>query len=142
MRSHGRYYAFRLKPRQDLKKSLLQFADDNNIAAGTVVSCVGSLEKTNLRFANQKDGVAESGYFEITSLVGTFSRSSAHLHLSIADGEGKMQGGHLLEGNLIYTTAELVVVDLIDLRFEREVDPAYNYAELTIVHRAIEWGEA
>jgi uncharacterized protein len=135
MRSHGRYFAFRLKPHQDLKNSLLDFANAHAIEAGTIITCVGSLEKTNLRFANQKEGVMQEGHFEITSLVGTFSASSAHLHLSIADECGKMQAGHVLDGNLVYTTAEVVVVDLTDLRFERETDLTYNYLELVVKER-------
>jgi predicted DNA-binding protein with PD1-like motif len=64
--------------------------------------------------------------------VGTFSDSSCHLHLSVSDNNGQTYGGHLLDGNLIYTTAEIVLIKLSDLEFSREIDPAYNFKELVV----------
>jgi predicted DNA-binding protein with PD1-like motif len=123
---------FRLKPHEDLKKSTQQFAVANKIKAGAIVTCVGSLEQYNLRFANQQNGVKANGHFEILSLTGTFSDTSMHLHLSLADSIGKTIGGHLLDENLVYTTAEIVIVEMTDLEFERKVDSTYGYSELFI----------
>jgi predicted DNA-binding protein with PD1-like motif len=125
-------HVFRLLPHQDLKKSILEFAKANNIKAASVVTCVGSLEQTNLRFANQKEGMERKGYHEILSLSGTLSDTSVHLHLTVANSEGTTTGGHLLDGNLIYTTAELVIMELTDIEFVREIDPTYGYHELKI----------
>ncbi|MBC7922173.1 MAG: DNA-binding protein [Ferruginibacter sp.] len=125
-------YAIRLKPGQDLKREIAQLARERRVKAGCVVTCVGSLRVANLRFANQPTGTLLEGKYEIVSLVGTFSDESAHLHLSISDATGVTVGGHLLEGNLIYTTAELVVGVLPGLAFTREVDPAYGYRELVV----------
>ncbi|MEJ0056108.1 MAG: PPC domain-containing DNA-binding protein [Bacteroidota bacterium] len=58
-------YAFRLSPHQDVKKHILEFAKQNKIKAGCVVSAVGSLEQVNLRFANQEQGTLMKGHFEI-----------------------------------------------------------------------------
>ncbi|MEQ1588168.1 MAG: PPC domain-containing DNA-binding protein [Cyclobacteriaceae bacterium] len=124
--------AIRLTPHQDLKKALTDFAVKSKIKAGFVVTCVGSLEQVNLRFANQDTGNLMRGYFEILSLVGTFSDSSAHLHLSVADSTGQTWGGHLLDESLIYTTAELVIGELTEVEFERIVDSTYGYKELSI----------
>lgn len=125
-------HVIRMLPHQDLKKSILGFSKANNIKAASVVTCVGSLEQINLRFANQKKGVERKGYYEILSLSGTLSDTSVHLHLSVADSNGITTGGHLLDGNIIYTTAELVIVELNDLEFVREIDPAYGYRELKV----------
>jgi len=46
-------YALRLHPNQDLKQEIGAFAKANNIQAGYIITCVGSLKKANLRFANQ-----------------------------------------------------------------------------------------
>src|SRR5882724_3218334 len=105
-------FAFRLKPKADLKRSIIEFAKDNRILAGAIVTCVGSLEQVNIRFANQNTGELKKGFVEIVSLCGTFSDSSCHLHISVSDEKGQTIGGHLMEENLVYTTAELVVVDL------------------------------
>jgi predicted DNA-binding protein with PD1-like motif len=125
-------FVFRLKPHEDLKKSIQQFASANKIKAGAIVTCVGSLEQYNLRFANQQNGSKASGHFEILSLTGTFSETSMHLHLSLGDSTGKTVGGHLLDENLVYTTAEIVIVEITDLEFQREVDSTYGYPELVI----------
>jgi predicted DNA-binding protein with PD1-like motif len=130
--SNNIVYVFRLMPHQDLKKSILEFAKANQIEAGIILTCVGSLEKLNLRYANQKEGTSAKGYFEIVSLTGTFTSLSCHLHLCVSDNTGKTTGGHLLEDNLIYTTAEIAIAALTDLVFERTPDPTYGYHELNV----------
>jgi predicted DNA-binding protein with PD1-like motif len=130
--SQGKYYSFRLKPHEDLKQAIVKFAVDNKIKAAAIVSCAGSLEQYNIRFANQQKGSSAKGYFEIVSLSGTFNDTSSHLHISVSNENGATIGGHLLDGNLIYTTAEIVVVELTDLEFVREKDSTYGYQELAI----------
>jgi uncharacterized protein len=133
--SKAKFFALRLKPHQDLKKELIAFAAEEKLKAGCIVTCVGSLEHVNLRFANQPEGKSLKGHFEILSLVGTFSETSAHLHLSVADNTGVTIGGHLLDDNLIYTTAEIVIGELTDVEFKRETDSTYGYQELVVKKR-------
>ena len=128
-------FAFRAGPHEDLKQSILEFAKINTISAGAIVTAVGSLEQFNLRYANQEHGEIKKGHFEIVSLVGTFSDSSCHLHVSVSDNTGQLYGGHLLQGNLIYTTAEIVLIKLSDLEFSRAIDPSYNYKELVVTEK-------
>jgi predicted DNA-binding protein with PD1-like motif len=130
--SAGYFYALRLRPHEDLKKGILQFAAEQKITAGAIVSCVGSLEQASIRFANRSTSSVRSGHFEILSLSGTFSSTTAHLHLAIADGEGQTSGGHLLENNLVFTTAEIIIVCFPGLEFARELDETYGYHELAV----------
>lgn len=130
--SSSRVYVFRLLPHQDLKQSILEFAVANQIQAGIILTCAGSLEQYNLRFANEKTGVKSKGYFEIVSLGGTFSATTCHIHICISDNKGQTIGGHLLDDNLVYTTAEIAVAALPDYSFERHPDPTYGYQELII----------
>lgn len=132
MRSQGNFLALRLTPQQDLKKSIVDFARTHAIAAGAIVTCVGSLTSAHLRFANQTEASKFTGHFEIVSLVGTISEATAHLHLIVSDKEGKTLAGHLLDGSLVYTTAELVLVDLTGLAFDREPDALTGFNELII----------
>ena len=125
-------YAFRLKPKEDLKTGIISFAKKENIKAGAIVTCVGSLTPFHLRFANQEKGSKQNGHFEIVSMTGTFSDSTSHLHISVSDSTGQTIGGHLLEGNLISTTVELVVINLKDFEFTRETDSTFGYKELSI----------
>lgn len=130
--SGTRAFAFRLKPKVDLKKSILAFAEENGIHAGCMVTAVGSLEQCHLRFANQQKGEIKKGYFEIVSLAGTFSPSSCHLHISLSDHAGATLGGHLLDGSIVYTTVEIIALDLTDLEFHRTLDSAYGFKELFV----------
>lgn len=127
-----RTYALRLKPGQDLRQQLDAFAKQRQIRAGAMVTCVGSLTQVTLRLANQENPTVYRGHFEIVSLVGTLSINGSHLHLAVSDSTGRTLGGHLLDGNLVYTTAELVVGVLEELDFRREPDPTYGYRELTV----------
>jgi uncharacterized protein len=125
-------YAFRLKPGEDLKAGIDTVVKQNNITAGWVATCVGSLTDYQLRFANQPDGTTGAGHFEIVSLVGTVSTSGSHLHLSISDSAGHTIGGHLMPGCKIYTTAEIVLQATDKYEFKREKDGTTPWEELQV----------
>lgn len=125
-------YAFRLLPGEDLKQSLVKFTKKNNIEAGYIITCVGSLKQANIRLAAQSETTRYNENFEIVSLIGTLSSNGVHLHIAISDKKGKTIGGHLMDGNIIYTTAELVVGEALELRFERNSDPVTGYQELSV----------
>ncbi|RFP63716.1 DNA-binding protein [Hymenobacter lapidiphilus] len=127
-----RTYALRLKPGQDLRRELLAFAQAQGLRAACILTGVGSLTTATLRLANQEGPTVYQGHFEIVSLVGTLSVNGSHLHLSVADSTGRTLGGHLLDGNIIYTTAELVIGELPALDFRRETDPTFGYQELVV----------
>ncbi len=125
-------HAFRLKPGQDLRKSIEDYVKENNIQAGWVVTCVGSLTNYNIRFANEKDGSTGTGHFEIVSLTGTVSTNGSHIHISVSDSSGRTIGGHLLQGNIVYTTAEIVLQSSSSLIFKREKDGSTPWEELQV----------
>lgn len=127
--------AIRLAPFQDLRKSLDSLITLHQIEAGCILSCAGSLRQAAIRFANQAEATVLNGKFEIVSLSGTLSRNGSHLHIAISDSTGKTIGGHLMEGCRIYTTAEIVIGILPELKFVREYDQASGYWELVIYRR-------
>lgn len=99
----------RLKPAEDTKLELQRLCDQHQLKAACVVTCVGSLTTMKLRLANQPVGSEFAGPLEIVSLVGTLSQNGSHLHLCACDCTGKATGGHLMDGCLVYTTAEIVI---------------------------------
>lgn len=129
--------AIRLHPGNDLRQSLLQVAHDQPIAAGCILSGIGSLKQAAIRFANQKQTTILTGYFEIVTLAGTLSNQGVHLHMAIANQSGRVIGGHVSDGCLIYTTAELVIGLLDAVSFCREPDPQTGFAELLIQAKEI-----
>jgi uncharacterized protein len=125
-------HAIRLKPGQDLKKALTDFVREKNITASWIVSGIGSLTQTNIRYANESTPNIQKGYFEIVALSGTMSIHGSHLHICIADDKGNCSGGHLLDGNIIYTTAELIIGESNEMVFTREKDGTTEWEELKI----------
>jgi len=98
-----RVVPIRLAPASDLRLALEQLLAPAGVEAGWVLSGIGSLSPTG-----------------------------AHLHLSVADPEGRVMGGHLACGSRVRTTAEVLVALLPQWRFSRELDPATGFAELRI----------
>lgn len=127
-----RTYAIRLKPGEDLRVALETFVRERHLRAAFVQTCVGSLNKVTIRFANQPNETLLTGPFEIVSLVGTFSVDGPHLHISVSDGSGKTIGGHLAAGSSVYTTAEVVIGEIGGATFKRETDPVTTWKELVV----------
>jgi len=125
-------YVLRLHPGDDLRQQLAATVQTLGVQAGAVLTCVGSLTTVVLRLANHDHATTYHGYFEIVSLVGTLSVHGSHLHIAVADTTGRTVGGHLLDGSVVYTTAELVLGVLPALAFRREQDAISTYHELAV----------
>jgi uncharacterized protein len=126
-------WVVRLHPGDDVVDSIMEFAREHSIEAGGIVTCVGSLDHVRLRYANQQnyeDLDSKGQHFEIVSLVGTFSTTDRHLHLAVANGKGTVFGGHASSGNKVYTTAEIIIIEGVDWKFQREKDSQTGYLEL------------
>jgi len=129
-----RNYTFRLKPEQDLFIAIEAFVKERNIQAGCVLSGVGSLRQATLRLANREYLSEYDGFFEIVSMTGTLSIHGSHLHISVADGDGRTIGGHFESGCKIYTTAEIVIMAFDDVVYKREFAEDSGYEELVVHH--------
>lgn len=125
-------YALRLLPGQDVKLGIAQFVQLHNIKAGWIATCVGSLTQYHIRFANQPTGTKQQGYFEIVSLTGTLADNGMHVHINVSDSAGHTIGGHLLDGNIVYTTAEIIIQSTEAYIFKREKDGSTPWEELQI----------
>ena len=126
-------FALRLQPNMDLKQSLTEFVNLKDIKAGFILTAIGSLKQATIRFANQSNSKIINEKFEILSLNGTLATTGIHIHISIADKEGKTIGGHLDNGCIIYTTAEIVIGVSEEFTFIRNIDEQTGYKELEII---------
>lgn len=122
----------RLPPGSDLRLALEQLLRDKDVRAGWLISGIGSLSLAPLRLAGQEQITTLRGDLEILTLSGSLSPDGAHLHLSVADGQGNVCGGHLAMGSRVRTTAELLLAWLPDWSFSRQLDPATGCRELVI----------
>jgi predicted DNA-binding protein with PD1-like motif len=127
---------FRLRPGADLKTSIERVVQQHNVQAGFIVTCVAGLKNAVVRMAGAKPDAQDirtfSGDFEVVSLVGTVSVNGVSLHMSFANTEGQVVGGHLTEGCIVHPTAEIVIGFVENLKFTREYDEQTGFPELTI----------
>lgn len=136
MQSHSSttcsYFFLKLSPGEDLRQSLHAFCIKNSITAGSILSSVGSLKKINLRKASSDSFYKSDSPHEILTLSGLLSVDGVHVHVMVGDKDAQVYGGHLSDGNLIFTTAEIVIASFPSIRFAREFDPLTGFKELDI----------
>lgn len=125
--------ARRLLPGVDLKSAIDQLADEHDLRAGTISTAVGSLSSVRLRLAGAATFLERREHFEIVSVTGTVSTHGSHVHISVADAEGRTFGGHLTKGCEVRTTVELVVSAVAGVEFVRELDEATGFDELKVI---------
>lgn len=127
------YHCFRLTKGMDLKKEIEEFAINNKIS-GVIICSVGCLSKLTIRLADGKNILEKEGMFEIVSITGTLSEDGVHIHISVSDELGNTIGGHLKDGCIVNTTAEIVLNIFDNIKFRREYDEKTGYGELVIIN--------
>lgn len=120
----------RLEPGEDLKEGINNIIYQNIIKSGIIICIVGSLNYATFRMADEKLKTF-NGPFEIICAQGTISTGGIHVHMAISDEEGNIIGGHLKEGCIINTTAEICILKS-DLSLKRVFDPKTGYKELKL----------
>ena len=64
--------------------------------------------------------------------MGTLSPKGVHIHISVSDENGNTIGGHLKNGCIVNTTAEVCLLVFDNIKFDREFDETTGYDELVI----------
>jgi len=100
--------------------------------AAFLISGIGSLSQARLRLAGAAEPSALQGALEILTLAGTVAGNGSHLHMSVADADGRVFGGHVAYGCTIRTTAEVLLMLLPEWSFTRELDSVTGFAELVV----------
>lgn len=125
----------RLLPNQDIKVNLISFLEENQLSAAAIISAVGSVKAYVIRVSDGSSVIHGIENREIVSLSGILTKDGVHVHLSLSGLDGRVIGGHLMEGCLVNTTLEVVLMSLED-DLTREFDPNTGYRELVIKKRA------
>ncbi len=123
-------YIMRLKPGQEVKTEVQKLAKEKHLQAASIVSAMGSLTDVAIRLANKEPTSKYQGHFEVVSLSGYLAENEFHVHMAVSDDEGKTIGGHMMDGNIVYTTLVLVIEGHLRYQYRREYDPASKYNEL------------
>lgn len=150
--SLSRVIAMRLAPGCDIMKSIAQVANQHGIKSGAILSGAASLRKTVLRNPRSypesfpiTDKVRVftdiDGPLELLSLSGNISTKDdgemvVHAHAAVSSGkpDGVAYGGHLVEGSIVYSTAEIILAEVEGCEFKRVMDPETRAAEFSPVN--------
>lgn len=124
--------AFRLRRGEDLRRQICACAAQTKLQAAVVLCAVGCLSQWRVRGADGKSIFSAKERVEIVSLTGTVSAHGCHLHVSLAREDLSVFGGHLLDGCLVNTTAEISLLALEGITFIRAPDASTGYNELLI----------
>jgi uncharacterized protein len=129
VRKVGNKYVGRLQKGEEIVQTLTDFCKKNMIRGGWVTA-IGATNNCVISYhsLSSHDYVDKEykGTFEITSIVGNISvvcgLSFLHLHISIADENNQVYGGHL-KSAIVNLTCEFVIEDYefeIIRRFDEE----------------------
>jgi predicted DNA-binding protein with PD1-like motif len=126
------FLPLRLPPGADLRGALEAALRQAGTDSAFVVCGIGSLTGARLRYAGEPTEAAVAGPLEIVSLSGSLTRSGPHLHMSVSDASGRVCGGHVGHGNLVRTTAEILLALLPHGTLDRKHDAATGFSELVV----------
>lgn len=113
--TRGRNLIGRLKKGDDLLQALTSLCTEANIRLGTL-QAIGTVSKAVVGFYLQEPReyvTLDYNYHqEIISLIGNISirdgKPEIHAHVALSDGRGKLYGGHLLEGTVVFACEYMI----------------------------------
>ncbi len=124
----GRICFSRIFEDEDLPEAIKKRVEESNVKAGVFI-LIGSLKKAVLGYYNGREYKLTEldGPLEIASCMGNIAvdgkgETVVHPHIVVSNEESKAFGGHLMEGSLVGVTAELVIVEGLDVKLQRAFD--------------------
>ena len=125
---HSRYLMGNLDYGSDLLNSLTYICEKENIVLGRL-ELIGAVQKARIGYYLQDRNIYTSSELndpmEITSLTGNISlkdgKPFVHAHINLANAEGNVLGGHLLEGTVVFA-AEFIIQTFEGPEFSRIFD--------------------
>ncbi len=112
---------------EDLLEAIAQAVERGRIEAGFFV-LIGTLKKAKMGFFHQGryQPIEMVEPLEIVSCVGNISvrkdKPHIHAHIAVSNKKGEVFGGHVLPGCIISMTAELVLIEAVDVELQRKLD--------------------
>jgi len=130
-----RRFMGRFKYDNDLLQEINTFITSENIRSGEI-RIIGAVKKARFGYFNQSTKeykfIEKNEHMEILSAIGNISLKNGkpfpHVHITLADKDGNVFGGHLMEGTKIFG-AKFIIVDYGENTFER-VDDEFTGLQL------------
>ena len=123
---------FKLETGRDLLISLQEMAIKEN-KAGYILSVVGNLSTARIQCPGKKQSTLIKNTLEIISLNGTIDPNSCHLHISFSDGNCNVWAGHLKEGTIILSAADMLIGFLEENLIKKEKINHHKKVEIYII---------
>ncbi len=132
-----RVVAARLSPGEDLLAGIESICRSYSINSGVILSGIGSLRAARFFDPVELPGVKagygyskpleEPGPIELVSSSGCVCSGEGnepllHIHCCFSDASGRAFAGHLIEGNLVLLTADLVIGEFGGIEMARRFD--------------------
>ena len=131
-----RILALRMKPGEDFLLGLKRFCEEQNIKNGCILTGMGSLHSARffdpIPIPEKKvgygygDPITVEGPIELVSTTGLICNDGEevlfHIHCCFSDRTGKAYGGHLIEGNKVLLTLDMVIAEFDGIHMGREFD--------------------
>ena len=131
----GQIHILRLDDGEDIIESILKSARDSR---STMLICAGLGMVTDFELGYFEKGEYVSKSYpephELLSIQGVISgygEHRVHIHVSVADREHRMFGGHLLKGK-VWMSNEIGILRLDGVRSTREMNPEKKVAILNL----------
>ena len=130
----------------DVLECLEKLVKEENIRAGAIITGIATLTKMRVRSLDSipkdfpkvqpKENIFEvEGPLEVLNMSGIiFVRDkdvAVHPHITACDADGKMYGGHLMPGSIVYMTCELVVGEFAGLTMGSKFDTRVGHFLVT-----------
>ena len=132
-----RVVAIRMAPGEDVLEGLKSACAEHGIGHGMILGGIGSLNGARffdpIPLPEKKagygygDAIELTGPIELISLSGMIcegedGQTMFHIHAGLSGQDGSGYGGHLIEGNKVLLTVDVIVAELGGVRMGRRFD--------------------
>ena len=124
----GKICFFRILEDEDLAEAIRKRVEESRIKAGIFIS-IGTLKEATLGYYKEGEYkyIQLDGPLEIASCMGNIAVDEKgeviiHVHVVVSDEKGEAFGGHLMKGSHVGATAELTIIEAVDVNLQRVFD--------------------
>ncbi len=133
----GRIIVGRILPGTDLIDGILKICKEHGIESGSIDVMLGSLMKFTFVYAvRDETKKLKARYCEPVSIEGPLEficgngiigkddkeETAVHLHGMVSDEKQRIYAGHMVRGNPVLATIEIIIRELPDVDIKRELD--------------------
>jgi len=124
----GRIFFSRIFENEDLAEAIKKRAEESGVKAGIFI-LIGSLKNVTMGYYKEREYkfIELDGPLEIASCMGNIAADEKgetviHAHVVVSNEKGITFGGHLMKGSYVGATAELVIIEGLNVNLQRAFD--------------------